>query len=118
MANKWLELKIDDPQIKVKRKLPVAPIWVFLRTLKFNGNLQLKRIKPFGKDSSKNFEQIVGHFSSFLAKEKIEIHGNNEDECQRELAGIFVAQILKSQRWDWEKFMSAFQQKKNQFGGI
>jgi hypothetical protein len=118
MSNKWLELKFDDPNIKVKRKLPVAPVWEFIRTLKFNGNLQLKRIKPFAKDSSKNFEQIVGHFSSFLAKEKIEIHGNNEDECQRELAGIFVTQILKSQRWDWDKFMSAFQQKKNQFGGI
>ncbi|MBT5550353.1 MAG: hypothetical protein HOJ79_07720 [Nitrospina sp.] len=118
MGNKWMELKIDDPNIKVKRKLPVAPIWTFMRTLKFNGNLKLKRIKPFGKDSSKNFEQIMGHFSSFLAKEKIDLSGRDEEQFKSQLAEIFVIKFLNSNKWDWEKFMSAFRQKKNQFGGI
>lgn len=118
LGNRWLELKIDDLSIKVKRKLPVAPIWKFIRTLKFNGNLKLIRSKPFSHDSSKNLSQIMGHFSSFLAKEKFELYGNNEDELQRELARIFVVRILKSNRWDQEKFISAFRQKKNQFNGI
>jgi hypothetical protein len=118
MGNKWMELKIDDPNIKVKRKLPVAPIWEFMRTLKFNGNLKLKRVKPFGKDSSKNFEQIMGHFSSFLAKEKIDLSGRDEEQFKSQLAEIFVIKFLNSKKWDWEKFMSTFQQKKNQYSGI
>jgi hypothetical protein len=118
MGNKWMELKIDDPRIKVKRKLPVAPIWTFMRALKFNGNLKLKRVKPFGKDSSKNFEQIMGHFSSFLAKEKIDLSGRDEEQFKSQLAEIFVIKFLNSNKWDWEKFMSTFQQKKNQYSGI
>jgi hypothetical protein len=118
MGNKWLELKIDDPNVKVKRKLPVALIWTFMRTLKFNGNLKLKRVKPFGHDSSKNFEQIMGHFSSFLAKEKIHLLGSNEEHFKKELLWIFETFFLNSEKWDWIKFVSAFRQKKNQCTGI
>ena len=118
MANKWLEIKIDDPLKKNKRKLPVAPIWMLIRELKFNGNLQLKRVKPFSHDSSKNFEQIMGHFSSFLAKEKIHLLGNNEEHFKKELLWIFETMLLDSKKWDWIKFVSAFRQKKNQFNGI
>jgi hypothetical protein len=118
MGNKWLELKIDDPSVKVKRKLPVAPIWTFMKTLKFNGNLKLKRVKPFGHDSSKNFEQIMGHFSSFLAKEKIQLLGSNEEHFKKELLWIFETMLLDSKKWDWVKFVSAFRQKKNQCTGI
>ena len=118
MANKWLEIKVDDPKKKNKRKLPVAPIWMLIRGLKFNGNLQLKRVKPFSHDSSKNFEQIMGHFSSFLAKEKIQLLGSNEEHFKKELLWIFEAFFLNSEKWDWIKFVSAFRQKKNQFNGI
>jgi hypothetical protein len=118
MANRWLEIKIDDPKKKNKRKLPVAPIWTLIRGLKFNGNLQLKRIKPFSHDSSKNFEQIMGHFSSFLAKEKIQLLGNNEEHFKKELLWIFETFLLDSKKWDWIKFVAAFRQKKNQCTGI
>ena len=118
MANKWLEIKIDDPKKKNKRKLPVTPIWMLIRGLKFNGNLQLKRVKPFSHDSSKNFEQIMGHFSSFLAKEKIQLLGNNEEHFKKELLWIFETFLLDSKKWDWIKFVAAFRQKKNQCTGI
>jgi hypothetical protein len=80
--------------------------------------LKLKRVKPFGHDSSKNFEQIMGHFSSFLAKEKIPFTGSNEEHFKKELLWIFETFFLNSEKWDWIKFVSAFRQKKNQYSGI
>jgi len=118
MANKWMELKVDNPEIKIKRKLPVAPIWTFIRTIKFGKNLELKRVRLFSKDSSKNFEQIMGHFSSFMAKEKFELKGQNEDQYKIQLTRIFKKVILSSDKWDWEKFASVLDQKRNQFNGI
>jgi hypothetical protein len=118
ITKKWLEIKIDDSEKKIKRKLPTAPIWMLLSDLKFNGNLKLKRVKPFGHDSSKNFEQIMGHFSSFLAKEKIHLLGSNEEHFKKELLWIFETFFLNSKKWDWIKFVAAFRQKKNQCTGI
>lgn len=118
MANQWLELKMDDPNKKVKRKLPSAPIWEFIRTLQFNGNLQLKRSKPFSRDSSKNFAQIMGHLAAFIAKEKMELLGGSEEQCKKEITSIFEKEIVNSKNWDWEKFTIKFHQKKNQFNGI
>lgn len=118
MAFKWLEFKIDNPNIKCKRKLPIAPIWAFIGGLKFNGNLQLKRLKPYSHDSSKNFQQFLGHFSSFLAKEGIKLEWENEEEFKKKVLQIIEIRILDSEKINWELFLAKFHKKYNHFQGI
>ncbi len=118
MVFEWLEMKVDDPTKKCKRKLPIAPIWFFLRGVEFGEHLWLKRVKTLNRDSIKNFKQIIGHFSSFLAKENISLTGSDEELCKKQILRIFEKQILNSPCWDWDKFFEKLNQKKNLFHGL
>jgi hypothetical protein len=96
LTQKWLDCKIDDPNKKSKRRLPSAAIWEFLRAIEFYKFAEVKRERPISYESEINIKQILGHLSSYCAKENIFYDPVKYPDFDKWLDNIFQSKILRS----------------------
>jgi len=113
LTQKWIECKVDDPKKKSKRRLPTANIWEFLRKVEFAKHVDVKRERPCSYMSEVNIKQIIGHLSSYCAKEKLFYDFTKHGNFNEWLFGLFKSKILLSPSFSRADFKSRLIEKTN-----